>query len=188
LFFLYAPVLAAASPRRARPRRAPLLRRAALLLSDTPRRSSPTRLSSPTRTQHRLLPPASSAAPTSNLPVPDVHLRPQRSCPPRRGGPPRLADLAGPPILGGDPSSPRRRPRAGPPLLGDDPSSPRRRPRAGPPLLGGDRVSALLLGGGLLQPVCRAAAAASDCLPPSVAAGWRACARWPAGARGVLPC
>jgi hypothetical protein len=54
--------------------------------------------------------------------------------------------------------SPTRRPRR--------PSSPRRRPR--PPLLGGDRAPALLLVGGLLQLVCRAAAA-SACRPPSAA-------------------
>jgi hypothetical protein len=59
---------------------------------------------------------------------------------------------------------------------------------ATPPLLGGDHMPALLLGGDLLQPVCRAAADASACRPPSVATGRCACARWLAGPRGVSPC
>jgi hypothetical protein len=112
-----------------------------------PHCSSSTRRSSPTCTQRRLLPPASSAAPTSALPVLDVHLRPRHCGPPRRGGPPRHAAPASPPLLGGD------RPPA---LLSSV---------ATPPLLGGDLASALLLSGGLLQPVCRAADA-SACRPP----------------------
>jgi hypothetical protein len=65
--------------------------------------------------------------------------------------------------------------------------SPTRRPRPSALIPPRRRPPALLLSGGVLQLVCRADDA-SACQPLSAAAGRRACARWPAGPRGVLPC
>jgi hypothetical protein len=103
---------------------------------------------------HRLLSSPSCAAPLRR-PAPPRHARStisrhRRAWPRRRLPSPCISvpDVGALRDAAALPDTPPRRP-----------SSPQRRPRAGPPLLGADHAPALLLGCGLLQPVCRAATA-----------------------------
>jgi hypothetical protein len=141
-------VAAAASPRRARPRCAPLLRRAAPLLPDT--RAAP--FPAAGELDHADVRPHRRASPSPTRRISST----RRPSPTRHPSPTHR-----PPAL----IPPQRRPRPSSSTAAPGPPPRRRPPPVGMPHRRRHRLSA-----------------------PSVATGRRACARWPAGPRGVLPC